>query len=71
MSDTKRYWVKLTLEVREYDEGRQRVLQSGILSDFGTQLTPEPDKYVEGFLKERAEKLTKALMDEENEPKQL
>lgn len=61
---SKRYWVKLTLEVNAYDEETQRILPSPAFTFRpATNLTPEPEKYVRETLADMSVGITKVLVD--------
>lgn len=57
---TKRYWVKLRLELYNYDE-KSHTVTNEILAIESNQLTPEPTVYVRENLAEQAERIASAV----------
>ncbi len=62
----KRYWVKLTLEVRNYDETTQKITDPTIKFEPATNLTPQPAEFIKGRLAEQAASLAKAFEDNQD-----
>lgn len=61
----KRYWVKLTLEVKEYDEQKHTVKDfPGFKWEPATGLTPEPSEFIRDTLVKRCEDISKVLTAE-------